>query len=283
MRSFAFAALVLVACGPHGGPTTPAQAEATAAPGKLPVGPPLITPGERMTYKVALQGFELATYTFTAGDIEDLDGRKVIPIEGHAKTVGLASHVANVDDRFTSWIDIETGMSIKFAADELVAKTKTIEHSVADIKGRKENQIPVEFHVNDEPGSVEQQLVTLPEIWDFNSFIVAVRAWEGPPGTKVSVEAFRSRYLWGITATIGNKGKLATELGEFATLQFDAKTAKIARTGGPYPNTDQRHFSVWVSDEDGRVPLLISARTDYGDVKMTIIDYQPGNGQRIKP
>ena len=126
-----------------------------------------------MHYKVALQGFELATYTFTVGNIEELDGRKVIPIEGHAKATGLASHVANVDDRFTSWIDIETGLSLKFQVAELVPKKKDVEHSIADLKGRRENIVPITFHLNDEPGVLEEQLVTLPEIYDFNSFIAA--------------------------------------------------------------------------------------------------------------
>jgi hypothetical protein len=288
VRRFVVAALAsawmsawLAACG-HRGTSVAPPSEPTAEPGKLPKGPPLVTPGERMHYKVALQGFELATYTFTVGSIEELDGRKVIAIEGHAKATGLASHVANVDDRFTSWIDIETGLSIKFQSDELVPKSKNIEHSVADIKGRRENIIPITFHVNDEPGIVEEQVVTLPETYDFNSFIVAIRAWEGPPGTKASVESMRSRYLWNITTTIGDRGKLATELGEFPVVRFDAKTFKLGRKGNRLPD-EERNFSVHISDDDGRVPLMISAKTDYGDIKMTIVDYQPGTGQRVRP
>lgn len=236
-----------------------------------------------MTYRVALQGFELATFTMTVGNVDELHGRKVIPIEGHAKTVGLASHVAQVDDHFTSWIDLETGRSVKFQADEVTPKTKRVEHSVADLHGRTGNTISITFHVDSEPSSVEQQTVTLPEIFDFNSFVVALRAWEGPEGTKATVESLRSRYLWSITASIGARDKLATELGEFPVLRFDARTVKLTRAGGRYPDNAEREFSIYVSDDGGRVPLLITAKTDYGDVKLTIVDYQPGTGQRIRP
>lgn len=282
MRRSVVTALVLSAACGHRGTSVAPLSEPTAEPGKLPTGPPLVTPGERMHYKLALQGFELATFTFTVGNIEELDGRKVIPVESHAKATGLAAHVANVDDRFTSWIDIETGISLKFQVAELVPKKKDVEHSIADLKGRRENIIPITFHLNDEPGVIEEQLVTLPETWDFNSFIVAIRAWEGPPGTKATVESMRSRYLWNITATIGERGKLATELGEFPVLRIDNRTFKLGRKGNRLPDAE-RNFAVYITDEVGRVPVLISAKTDYGDIKMTIVDYQPGTGERLRP
>ena len=236
-----------------------------------------------MTYRVALQGFELAVFTLTVGNVEELHGRKVIPVEGHAKTVGLASHVAHVDDRFTSWIDLETGLSVKFQADEIMPKTKHVEHSVADLHGRTGNTIPVTYQVDSEPSSVEQQTVSLPEVYDFNSFVVALRAWEGPAGSKATVESFRSRNLWSITTSIGARDKLATELGEFPVLRFEASTVKLGRAGSRAPGNAERHFTIYVSDDGGRVPLLITAKTDYGDVKLTIVDYQPGTGQRIRP
>ena len=39
---------------------------------------------------------------------------------------------------------------------------------------------------------------------------------------------------------------------------------------------------MWISDDDGRVPLEIRATTDYGDLKMRIVDYQPGTGKRLR-
>ena len=42
-----------------------------------------------------------------------------------------------------------------------------------------------------------------------------------------------------------------------------------------------RHYSIWVSDDADRVPLLLVAKTDYGDVKMEIIDYAAGQGKRL--
>ena len=136
--------------------------------------------------------------------------------------------------------------------------------------------------MNDAAPAPEPQRVSMPETWDFNSFLVALRSWEGAPGTKVTVEVFRSRYLWHLEETIGAKEKLTTALGDLPALRFDGRVYKLDRNGVRVPDSDERRFSIWISDDDGRVPLQIVAKTDYGDMKMEITDYQPGSGQRLR-
>ena len=119
-------------------------------------------------------------------------------------------------------------------------------------------------------------------MWDYNAFLLAMRSWEGPFGTAVSSEVLRSRFMWHVDLRIAGKDKLVTELGELPALRLEAHTYKLDRTGAKDKGSDERDFSVWISDDDGRVPLQITARTDYGDVKMQIVDYAPGTGQRLR-
>src|SRR5688572_18679410 len=108
--------MVLAACGGKGTTTPIIDPTTTVAPWAS--GKPLVTPGERMTYKLSLKGFELAQYTLAVGDIVDLEGEQTVIVEGHAKSVGLANMVAKVDDRFTSWIDIDNGRPRRFQTAE---------------------------------------------------------------------------------------------------------------------------------------------------------------------
>ena len=48
---------------------------------------------------------------------------------------------------------------------------------------------------------------------------------------------------------------------------------------GTKKSDDERDFEIWFSDDAGRVPLKVVAKTDYGDVEMTIVDYNPGTGK----
>jgi hypothetical protein len=240
-----------------------------------------------MQYKLALQGIDLATYSFAVGErVEDVAGKKAITVQSHAKAVGLVAMIAKLDDRFTSWIDVETGRPLRFQTDEFATGSKTdIEHTVIDLAGRTGDTIPITFHINDAPPTPEPQKVTLPEIWDYNAFVVALRAWEGAPGTSISAEVFRSRFLWHVDIKIRGKEKLTTELPELSevtALRFDAHTYKLTRDGAKFPGNDERDFSVWISDDDGRVPLQTVAKTDYGDIKMKIVEYVAGSGERLR-
>lgn len=287
MRRTALVWLV-AACSNHPAPSVPAPAPAAppAASAVAAIGdaPPLATPGEHMQYRLSLQGVDLATYDLGIGEVTELDGKKAIVVQGHAKVRGFASFIANIDDRFTSWIDVATGRPLRFQTDEYASGSRTnVEHSVVDLAGRTGDTVPVTYHVNDDPPRPEPQKASQAVAWDYNAFLLALRSWEGPPGTQLTLEVFRSRFMWHTEVTIRGKEKLVTELGDLPALRIDGKTYKLRRDGARAPDDSERQFSMWISDDDGRVPLEIRAVTDYGDLKMQIVDYQPGSGQRLRP
>ena len=283
--------VLLAACSRPAAPSAPLSPAAPAAPAAparvdpgLRGGPPLATPGEHMQYKLSLRGVDLATYDLAVGEVTDVAGKQAIVVQGHAKVSGFASVLANIDDRFTSWVDVTTGRPLRFQADEYASGSKTdIEHAVVDLGARAGDVIPVTFHLNDAPVKNESQRATQAVVWDYNAFLLALRAWEAPAGSALALEVFRSRYMWHVDVKIHGKEKRVTALGELPALRIDGTTYKVDRKGVRDPDSQQRTFSMWISDDDGRVPLEIVATTDYGDLKMQLVDYQPGSGQRFRP
>lgn len=275
---FALLALATAACGSK--TTTPTPAAPVAA-AKLPDGPPLVTPRESMSYRLELGKIDLATYDIGVGDVTDVAGRRAIVVQSHAKTRGLAAVLTNVDDVFTSWIDVETGRPLRWAVEESTSDGKVRERTDARLAERAEDAVPVDVWVNDQARS-EPQKVSLPDVWDYNSYLMALRSWEAPPGSTVTAEVFRSRYMWKVTITVAGEEKVVTELGEFPTLRFDAKAHRLERDGRRSPDAE-RQFSIWISNDSGRVPVQTVGKTDYGDIKLSIVDYQPGTGERLRP
>ncbi len=273
--------LALGGAGCHGS-ADPAVSHPSPTADKLPDGPPLVTPGERMSYQLALQGVELATYDFAVGDPTVVNGKPAIVVQSHAKAVGLVKMVANIDDMFTSYIDVATGRPLRWQTDEFATKSTDKERTDARMFERAGNSVPVDFHLNDDPAKPEPQTVSLPDVWDYNAFLIALRSWEGAPGSHFTAEVFRSRYLWHVEMKIHGKQKLVTQLGDFPALRLDGHVYKVGRDDKKLPDEDERDFAIWISDDDGRVPLQVTARTDYGDIEMKIVDYQPGNGQRLR-
>jgi hypothetical protein len=137
--------------------------------------------------------------------------------------------------------------------------------------------------MNDASATPEAQKLSHSDAWDYNAFLIALRAWEAPVGTAITTEVFRSRYLWKIDLKVGARERLHTPLGVLPAVRFDGHAVKLTRDGTKFPDTEERDFSIWISDEGDRVPLKNTARTDYGDIEMLITEYQPGIGARLRP
>ena len=154
-----------------------------------------------MSYRLVLGEMELATYDLASATRR---GRRQTR-GGHAvarEGVGLVKFVANIDDMFTSWIDVEHRPPA--APDRRRIRSQRQRqgtHRSAHAE-RTGNIVPIDFHLNDDPPTPEPQTVSLPDVWDYNAFLVALRGWEAPPGSTVTAEVLRSRYLWNVKMTI---------------------------------------------------------------------------------
>jgi hypothetical protein len=273
--------LMLAACG--GGKSTPPvkPPQPPVAADRLPIGAPLVTPGEHMTYKLSLVGAELATFELQVGGQETAAGKPAIVVQTHAKVSGLGELAASaagihVDDTFTSWIDVATGRPLRWYCDEYATSSTDKERTEAKLAERSGGMVPIEFHINDEPAKPEPQKVSLADTWDYNSFLVALRSWEAPAGSTVAAEVLRSRFLWHVDMKIGAKSQLHTALGDFPALELHGHAYRLSRDDTKAAGHDERDFTIWISDDSGRVPLKVVAKTDYGDVEMQIVEYNPG-------
>ena len=141
--------------------------------------------------------------------------------------------LAAVDDTFTSWIDVATGRPLRFAVDEYETNSRiNIEHTVAELALREGDVVPVTFHLNDAPPAPEPQTVHLPDVWDYNAFLIALRSWEGPARHHDRrSRCFAAAGCGASTSRSRGKEKLTTELGELPALRFEAHTYKLDRDG----------------------------------------------------
>jgi hypothetical protein len=80
--------------------------------------------------------------------------------------------------------------------------------------------------------------------------------------------------VWRVQLTVGKREPVMTALGEFATVRFDGSGVRLLRDGTEDPESDRRKFSLWVSDDADRVPVRLVAHTDYGDIRMDLVDYR---------
>lgn len=290
LRGVGIIAIVLAACGgspqaPRGTGGGPAATEADR-PGSeaFPPRAPFVAPGERMIYRLTMHDLEVATFTIVIGEVEELDGRKVVVVQSGVQSSSLVSMVKKVEDNFTSWIDVATSRPVLFRSAELAtADDPTVEATDSEAGTIVDGAFTVRVTRDGVDQSVDKQVVGDLALFDLNGFLMTLRTWEVPPGTVARADVIRSRFLWRTEVTMVGFENLVTELGELPALRIDGVSQRVGRDGQLDPRSDRRKYSLWISDDADRVPLAIVARTDYGDLRMDIVEYTAGTGARIGP
>ena len=279
----------VVWAGCSGGAPAPRGSGGTAAAPGAPAGgadlfpprAPFVSPGERMSYRLTMHDLEVATFTIVIGEVDELAGREVVVVQSGVQSSPLVSMVKKVEDNFTSWIDAATGRPVLFRSAELAtADDPTIEATDSEAGKVEDGAFTVRITRDGVDQSVDRQAVGELPLFDLNGFLIALRSWEVPPGTQATADIIRSRFLWRTEVTMKGFENLVTELGELPALRIDGVSQRIDRDGQLDPKSDRRRYSLWISDDADRVPLAIVARTDYGDLRMDIVEYVAG-GPRI--
>jgi hypothetical protein len=273
-----------VACGGKAKPKTVASLviDSAAKTTSLPVAPPFARPGERMAFKIALQNVEVAAFNIAVGEVSDYEGKKALVVQAGAQSLGLAALLEKVDDQFTSWVDITSGRPLLFRSHEGEGNGGTDGVEDADTQFTKlaNKLIPVVIKGKTIGEKIESQAIGDTELWDMNAFFLVLRAWQGGIGSKITADVVRSRFMWRTQIELVGKDTQITALGKFPTLRFNGVARRIERDGKEVTG-DDRNYSLWITDDADRVPVVIVAKTDFGDVRMEITEYSAGTGARL--
>lgn len=203
------------------------------------------------------------------GEVTPVEGKQAVVLQAVAESVGLAARVKPVRVEFTSWIDVASGLPLLFRAAEAQEIVEARFTKLADKK------FPISTQEPDAPEKIEMQ-TTNGQPLELLGVLLLLRSWDSRVGGSSTFEAVRSSYMWRMQATLVARESIATELGELPTVKFDAVSRRLMRDGSIDQGTEPRKFSVWISDDAERVPLLMVAETDYGDIKIEIVDYVAG-------
>lgn len=273
------AALLALAASTAGcGSTAPALTEApaptaaaTRPPIPLTVDRPYFIPGERMTWALSLRGIFGGEAVMAMGEPGFVDGRQVLLVRSQTATAGAVKLIKEVRDDITTWIDIDTARPIqingelKFGAREMRVATEftatgyTTEHQRLDRESKPRKR---------------KQTVPIALTHDTHSLIGVMRAWDPEEGTRAYFYAVAGRRLWHNSIRFTGRESKRTRMGLFPTMRFDGVATRVTARLLPDKRKKPRSYTVWFSDDAKRLPLLLVARTEYGDVAVELRDYR---------
>lgn len=226
-------------------------------------------PGESMTFVVALGGVEAGEAALAVGTPGDVDGREAIVVTSRVASSGAFRWVKEVDDELTSTIDLETGLPVTVTADVRFG-TKTY-HSEGTFAGAL---VDLAWHKGDRRIRHTRYDFGTIDAHDAHTAMAAMRTWEGQPGDTQRLFIVGGRRIWRTDVTWVGRETIGTQLGNQTAVRLDGLSTRVTRRLEPERGKKTRSFSVWMSDDADRAPLLVVAHTELGDVKIELTSYE---------
>lgn len=245
-------------------PTAPtATAAAEPAPALA-----AIHAGEKMRFEVSLAGVLGGEASFTTGEFGERDGRPIVVLSSSLRSAGALALVKDIRDEATTILSVDdlrplaTSSNVKANPRDYTAETRFTDR-FADIDFRPAK------------GPAQQLRYDFGEAvaHDAHSAMATLRVWQAPAGTTRTMWVLGGRRIWKVELVMGPTEVIHTFAGNQAAVRLDGRASRAHADLSVDGSRPPRTFSVWLSDDGDRVPFLVVAGTELGDVRIELVDY----------
>lgn len=266
------AALQLAACGGSSKPRYDEALRGKAPSAELPNKAPIVFPNEQLVYKLHIHNIEVGETILVAGRPGNANGRRTAILKSRGETSGAAAWFARRRTEITSWVDMATGRPYKHHRDDRIRK-KVITTDWSKPGDYKLYETPYDG----KPKIYEQTVPDGVRPYDMPSALMAIRSWDAKDGGRAFLFVLRNDMLWR-TDMVRAKGKrVRVVAGNFDTYRIDGVTRRMNYKWGFDDRKPKRYFQMYITADQQRIPVLVVAKTDWGDVKMELVRYHQGS------
>jgi hypothetical protein len=230
-------------------------------------------PGESMSFDISLRGVLGGTAVLGVGEPGVIDGRSVIIVQSLVQSAGLLVAIKEVRDQIFTWVDLDEGVVVKHEADSKFGKKQaSIE---TDLGGGKPGAFAIDYKPkNGKNQHAVQRLPMDAYAFDAHAVLGKLRAWEPEDGDEQSFFLLSGRRLWRSSMRVGAHETITTTMGRRPAIRIDGVAQRVTRGLGDLKSKKPRNYSVWISDDASRLPLLVMAKTEYGDLRLELVEYR---------
>lgn len=238
----------------------PALAAEPAAPEQEPV----FSPGESLVFRVSYLGMSIGKAASVVGATTEVEGRKVWPIVGTAKTDPFYSFWP-VKDRFVTWWDPAAGTSIgsEYRADHNHwRRRERIRYDRTALKASFlcEKEYAPRF---------EESVAVEPETRDIIAALYTLRGRKLAVGDHEEISVYTGKRVFPMKVDV-----LRAEELEVGAGTFDAVAAKVEVVFSG--KAESKRMEMWFSNDARHVPLKMDAEFLFGSVVAELQSYEKG-------
>ncbi len=215
--------------------------------------------GEKLTYRVHYGWMDAGEAVLEVKDSEKkINGRDLYHIVGKGKSLGTFNWFFKVQDRYETYLDADgifPWMFIRRVHEggfEMSQDYTFYQHKKKVSDGQKQYEVP--YNIQDMISSyyyartIDFSDAKKGDIFDFETFV------DG------EVFTLQIKYL--------GKENIKIRGGKYRCLKF----CPIIQTGRIFKNEED--LTVWISDDENKIPLLAKAKILVGSIKMEVTDYK---------
>lgn len=270
----------MLGCGAGSTTTIESAAVPSGPPTLLEIDDTLFVPGEVLRFELSLRGIVGGEAVVVTGQPGTMDGRQVVAVRSRSESTGVAKLFKEVSDDVVSWVDAETGFPLKLHADTKFGKKEALIESVFN-DGRP-GAFKIRYKRRGRPLRIFNQLMPAETTaYDGHSILAALRAWDGKVGTHSFFYVLAGKRLWHNTVAVTEIARITTKLGRFKARRLEGVAWRLDRGLRRVRHKKSRQYTMWVTDDERRLPILVTAKTEYGQVKVELIDVHVPEGVAV--
>ncbi|HWM85079.1 MAG TPA: DUF3108 domain-containing protein, partial [Kofleriaceae bacterium] len=204
------------------------------------------------------------------------DGKRTVIVRSRVESAGVVAMFRQVRDEVTTYIHVDSGLPLSHAAHVIFGKRE----SFIDTRfaGGENGGFDVEVRSKRETGDeirrvMHQAMPADHAAFDPHAVIGALRAWKPDDGQHAYFFVLVGRHLWQNTVRLTGHEVLRTRMGQFNALRIDGVARRLTRSLREDRRKQPRYYTLWISDDETRLPILVTGKTEYGEVKAELVEY----------
>jgi hypothetical protein len=220
--------------------------------------------GEKLEFRIAFHSALTGNITAASATVEvtdenrKFDSRDTYHVVGYGKTTGFIEMFYQIEERFESFIDEKALVPhyfIRKTRENNYRKTENV------IFKHKEHIAVSESSVKNVPANIQ-------DIFSAFYYARVIDLSKSKPGAEFPVPFYLDDSVYNSKLVFVGRETVKTKLGKFSCIKVKPMVATGYVFDDPYPVT------VWVTDDQNRIPVRIESKLSVGSVRIDLTSYQ---------
>ena len=219
--------------------------------------------GEKLQFRISFHSALTGNIPAASATVEvtddnrKFDGRDTYHVVGYGKTTGVIEMFYQVEERFESFIDEEALVPHYF-----IRKTRENNYRKDEnVSFRHKERIAVSKN------SVKNTPENVQDIFSSFYYARAIDLTGKKPGTEFPLSFYLDDSVYNSRLIFVGRETVKTKLGKFSCLKVKPMVATGYVFDDPYPVT------IWVTDDQNRIPVRIESKLSVGSVRIELTSY----------